>query len=68
MLVRVDEQVDAFVCASCLGQMHSHFSSPGPEGPPFSPDRYEPMNVTIANQKGLILDNGRENLQSSSQT
>ena len=52
--MRVDEQVDAFACASCLGQMRWHFSGPGREGPPFSPDRCEPTSITIVGQKSLI--------------
>lgn len=54
MPVRVDEQVDASACASCLGQMHWHFSGPDQEGLPFSPDRCEPTSVTIFGQRGLI--------------
>lgn len=59
MPVRVDEQVDASACASCLGQMHWHFSGPGLEGPPFSPDRCEPTSIAIVSQKGLI-DKGKK--------
>jgi hypothetical protein len=47
MPVRVDEQEDASACASCLGQMHWHFSGPGLEGPPFSPDRCEPTSIAM---------------------
>ena len=68
MPVRASDEleVDASACASCLGQMRWHFSGPGREGPPFSPDRCEPTGVTIVGQKGLV-DKGQENLQSSSQ-
>jgi hypothetical protein len=66
MPVRVDEQVGASAFASSLGQKRWHFSGPGREGLPFSPDRCEPMSVTVVGQKSL-MDKGQENLQSSSQ-
>jgi hypothetical protein len=63
MPVRVGEQADASACASCLDQMHWHFSGPVQEGPLFSLDRCEPTSI---GQNDLI-DKGQENLQSSSQ-